>query len=83
MVWYKDVMKVYGLGPNEEILTFERGEDDTIRTKVELLHHVLVLHRDVDINVGLEWQYHHRTARSRLTTGTCSETKIFFTSQWF
>ena len=27
---YKDVMKEYGLGPNEDILTFERGEDGTI-----------------------------------------------------
>ena len=37
MVRHKDAMKVYGLGPNEEILTFERGEDGTIRTKAELL----------------------------------------------
>jgi hypothetical protein len=35
-------MKEYGLGPNEEILTFERGEDATIRTKTVLLHQVLI-----------------------------------------
>ena len=27
MVRYKNVMKEHDLGPNEEILTFERGED--------------------------------------------------------
>jgi hypothetical protein len=31
MVRYKNVMKEYGLGTNEEILTLERGEDATIR----------------------------------------------------
>jgi len=50
MVRYKDVMKEYDLGPNEEILTFERGEDATIRTKA-VLHQVHVLHRVADINV--------------------------------
>jgi len=57
-VWYKDVME-YGLGPNEEILTFEQGEDGTIRTKTVLLHHVLVPHRVMDINASLQWQCHH------------------------
>ena len=50
MVRYKDVIKEYNLGPNEEILTFEWGEDATIRTKA-VLHQVLVLHRVADINV--------------------------------
>jgi hypothetical protein len=49
----------YDLGPNQEILTFERGEDATIWTKVVLLHHVLVPHRVADINFGPEWQCHH------------------------
>ena len=57
---YKDVMKEYGLGPNEEFLTFEQGEDGTIRTKTVLLHHVLVPHCVMDINARLEWQCHHR-----------------------
>ena len=43
-------MKEYDFGPNEEILTFERGEDATIRTKA-VLHQALVLHRVADINV--------------------------------
>jgi hypothetical protein len=49
---YRDVMKEYGLGPNDEILTFERGEDATIGTKAILLHHVLRSHRIADISVG-------------------------------
>jgi hypothetical protein len=47
-------MMEYDLGPNEEILTFEQGEDATIRTKAILLHHVLLPHRVTDINVGPE-----------------------------
>jgi hypothetical protein len=47
-------MMEYGRGPNEEILTFERGEDATIRNKAVLLHYVLVPHCIADINVGPE-----------------------------
>ena len=49
-VRYKDVMKGYDIGPNEEIHTFnfERGEDATIRSKA-VLHHVLVPHGVADI----------------------------------
>jgi hypothetical protein len=53
-VRYKDVMMEYSLGPNEEILTFERGENATIRTKAVLLHHVLIPHLVADIIVGPE-----------------------------
>jgi hypothetical protein len=53
MVRYKDVIKEYSLGSNEEILTFERGEDATIRTKTAL-HHVFVPHCVADINIGPE-----------------------------
>jgi hypothetical protein len=60
---YKDVMMECGLGPNEEILTFEQGEDATIWTKVVLLHHVLVLHCVTNINIGPEWQYYHRRVK--------------------
>jgi hypothetical protein len=49
------MMKEYGLGPNEEILTFEQGEDITIWTKVVLLHHVPIPRSIVGINVGPEW----------------------------
>jgi hypothetical protein len=63
MVRYKDVIKEYSLGSNEEILTFERGEDATIRTKAVLLHHISISHRIVDINVGPEWQCHHRMVK--------------------
>jgi hypothetical protein len=62
-VRYKDVMMEYGLGPNVEILTFELGEDATIRTKAVLLHHVLVPRHVTDINVGPEWQCHHRRVK--------------------
>ncbi|RLM97919.1 hypothetical protein C2845_PM06G27780 [Panicum miliaceum] len=58
-VRYEEVMKVYDLGPNEEILIFEGGEDATIRSKAVLLHHVPIPHCITDINVGPEWQYHH------------------------
>jgi hypothetical protein len=47
-------MMEYSLGPNEEILTFERGENATIRTKAVLLHHVLIPHLVADIIVGPE-----------------------------
>jgi hypothetical protein len=56
-------MNEYGFGPNEEILTFERGEDATIRTKTVLLHHVPIPHRVADINVSSEWQCHHRMVK--------------------
>jgi hypothetical protein len=56
-------MKEYGLGPNEEVLTFERGEDATIRTKALLLHHVPISHVSADINVGPKWQCHHCMAK--------------------
>ena len=60
MVRYKDVMKDYGLGPNGAILTSLKGEDFFIGTKVVLLHHVLISHHIADINVGPEWECHHR-----------------------
>jgi hypothetical protein len=63
MVQYKDVMKEYNLGPNEETLTFEQDEDATIRTKTVFLHHIPILHRVADINVGPEWQCHHRMVK--------------------
>jgi hypothetical protein len=47
-------MKKYGLGSNEEILTFEQGEDATIRNMIVLLHHVLIPYHVADINVGPE-----------------------------
>jgi hypothetical protein len=75
-VRYRDVMKEYGLGPNGGILTSLKGEDFFIGTKAVLLHHVLIPHRVVDINVGPEWLV--ITAGSRLTTNIYSETKIFF-----
>jgi hypothetical protein len=52
-------MKEYGLDLNEEILTFEQGEDAAIRTKAILLHHVAIPHHVADINVGSEWKCHH------------------------
>jgi hypothetical protein len=48
-------MNEYGLGPNEEILTFERGEHATIQTKALLLYHIPIPHCVMDINVGFEW----------------------------
>jgi hypothetical protein len=54
-VRYRDVMKEYGFGPNKEILTFERGEDATIRIKAVLFHHILRPHHVADTNVGPEW----------------------------
>jgi hypothetical protein len=69
-------MKEYGLGSNEEILTFERGEDATIRTKAVLLHHVPIPYRIANINVGPNDNV--ITTWSRLMTDTCFEIKIFF-----
>jgi hypothetical protein len=74
-------MMEYGLGPNEEILTFERGEDATIQTKAVLLHHVLVPHRVADINVDNEWQCHHR--RVKVTDRYMFQNKDLFSSRWF
>ena len=48
---YKDVMKGRNIGPNEEICTFEPGEDATIGNNT-VLHHVHVPHRVADISVG-------------------------------
>jgi len=62
-VRYKDVMKGYDIGPNEEIRTFTWGEDATIGTKAVLLHHVFVPHRVADINVGPKWKCHHRRVK--------------------
>jgi hypothetical protein len=45
-------MKEYGLGPNEEILTYEQGKDATVRTKAVLLHHIPIPYRITDINVA-------------------------------
>ena len=69
-MWYNDVMKGHAIDSNDEIHTFERGEDATIGTKVVLLHHVLVLHPVVDINVALNGSV--ITTGSRLMTYTCS-----------
>jgi hypothetical protein len=41
-VWYKDVMKEYGLGPNGGILTSLKGEDFFIGIKTVLHHHILI-----------------------------------------
>jgi hypothetical protein len=48
-------MKEYGLSSNEEIFTFELGEDATIWAKAVLLHHIPIPHRVTDINVEPEW----------------------------
>jgi hypothetical protein len=74
-VWSKDVMKQYGLGPNGGILTSLKGEDFSIGTKAVLLHHVPMLHRIVEINVGPEWQYQHHMIK--VNDRYISETKIF------
>ena len=63
-------MKEYGLGPNNEILTFERVENDNIRTKDVLLHQVL-LYRTVSWMSMLALNDSVITAGSRLTSGTC------------
>jgi hypothetical protein len=81
MVRYKDVMKEYDFGPNEEILTFERRENATIRINAVLLHHVLVPYYVVDINVGLEWQCHHR--RVKVNGRYMFLNKDFVSSRWF
>jgi hypothetical protein len=47
-------MKEFGLGANEEILTFELGEEATILTKAVLLRHFLIPHCIADINVDPE-----------------------------
>jgi len=73
-------MKEYGLGPNEEILTFEQGEDGTIRTKTVLLHHVLVPHCVMDINASLEWQCHHHNV---MVNGIDMFETNIFSSRWF
>ena len=70
MIWfgiYEDVMKEYGLGPNNEILTFERVENDNIRTKDVLLHQVL-LYRTVSWMSMLALNDSVITAGSNLTT---------------
>jgi GTPase SAR1 family protein len=77
-VRYKDVMKEYGRGPNGGILTSLKGEDFFNGTKVVLLHHILISHRVA--NIMLAPNNSVITAWSRLTTDTCSEIKIFFTS---
>ena len=63
---YEDVMKEYGLGPNNEILTFERVENDNIRTKDVLLHQVL-LYRTVSWMSMLALNDSVITAGSKLT----------------
>jgi len=60
-------MKEYGLGPNNEILTFERLENGIIRTKAALLHHVL-LYRTVSWISMVASNDSVITAESRLTT---------------
>jgi len=64
---YEDVMKEYGLGPNNEILTFERLENGIIRTKAALLHQVL-LYRTVSWISMVASNDSVITAESRLTT---------------
>jgi hypothetical protein len=71
------MMKEYGLGPNEDILTFERGEDATIGPR--LYSFIKSLYRTVSWILMLAPNGSVITAGSRLTTDTCSE-KIFFTS---
>jgi hypothetical protein len=72
-------MMEYSLGPNEEILTFERGEDASIRTKAVLLHHIVVPHRVADINLGLECHCHHR--RIKVNDRYIFLNKYLFSSQ--
>jgi hypothetical protein len=74
-------MMEYGLDPNEEILTFERGEDATIRTKAVLLHHVFVPHSVTDINVRPEWQCHHN--RVKVIDRYMFLNKDLLSSRWF
>ena len=76
---YEDVMHEDGLGPNNEILTFEQVENEIIRTKAVLLHRVL-LYRTVSWISMLAPNASVITAGSRLTTWTCFETNIFFFS---
>ena len=56
---YEDVMKEYGLGPNTEILTFERVENGFIWTKAILLQGSIVPHCVVDVNTSPECQCYH------------------------
>jgi hypothetical protein len=72
---YKDVMKEYGLGPDGSILTSHKGEDFFIRTKVVLLHHVLIPHHVM--NIMLAPNGNVITVWSRLMIDTSSETKFF------
>ena len=64
---YEDAMKEYGLGPNYKIHTFERVENEIIRTKAVLLHRVL-LYRTVSWMPILAPNVNVITAGSRLTT---------------
>ncbi|RLM74158.1 hypothetical protein C2845_PM15G05170 [Panicum miliaceum] len=80
-VRYRNVMKEYDLGPNIGILTSLKGEDFIIGSKVVLLHHVLIPYRVA--NIMLAPNGNIITAWARLTTDTCSEIKIFFTSPQF
>ena len=64
---YEDAMKKYGLGPNNEIHTFDRVENEIIRTKAVLLHRVL-LYRTVSWISILALNASVITARARLTT---------------
>jgi hypothetical protein len=45
----RDMMKVYGFGPNGGILTSLKDENFFIGTKAVLFHHVLIPHRVANI----------------------------------
>ena len=64
---HEDAMKEYGLGPNNEILTFERVENEIIWSKAVLLHRVL-LYRTVSWMSILAPNVSVVTAGSRLMT---------------
>jgi hypothetical protein len=56
-------MEEYGLGPNVEILSFERVEDGTIWTKTILLYHVLIPHCVGNIDGSHEWKCYPRRVK--------------------
>ena len=64
---YEDAMKEHGLGPNNEILTFEGVENEIIRIKAVLLHQIL-LYRTVSWISMLAPNGSVITTGSRLTT---------------
>ena len=73
---YEDAMKEYDLGPNNEILTFERVENEIIRTKESS---PIVPHCVVDINASPECQCHHH--RVKVNDIDMFQNKHFFSSR--